>query len=153
METAIPGGLSMLAFLDPNAEVEGLKAFPKEERPPVLITFIAFRGMVGLGFLFVLLSLICFKQRNKLTESPILLLVMLFAIPLPYIAAELGWIVTEVGRQPWVVYGMMKTVDAASPIPASHVITSLIAFVVLYSLLALVDLFLIVKYAKRGLEA
>jgi len=112
--------LSLLAHDSPDAVVTGLKDFPKEERPPVTITFFAFRTMVGLGFLFVLLTAIGWWKRNKLLDSPWYLKTMLYAVPLPYLAAELGWIVAEVGRQPWVVYGLMKTADAVSPIAASR---------------------------------
>ncbi len=117
----IPGALSMLAFHDFNAEVKGLKDFPKDERPPVMLTFVSFRIMVALGFLFALLTFIGFLRRNKLEDSPLYLKVMLWSMPLPYIALQAGWIVTEVGRQPWIVYGVMKTKDAVSPVAASQV--------------------------------
>ena len=125
----IPGALSMLAYHTPSATVKGLKDFPPEDRPPVALTFIAFRIMVGLGFLFVLLTVWGWLRRNKLEESPVYLKIMLLAIPLPYIAIQAGWIVTEVGRQPWIVYNMMRTKDAVSPIAASQVGFSLFAMV------------------------
>lgn len=146
----IPGGLSLLAFHDFNAEVKGLKDFPKDERPPVLITFSAFKLMVGLGFLFCLLTLVGWFLRNRLTDYPLYLKVMLFAIPLPYLAMQLGWIVAEVGRQPWIVYGIMKTKDAVSPVASIQVFTSLVAFVLIYGLLGAVGFYLIFKEAKRG---
>ena len=77
--------------------------------------------MVGLGFLFVLLMVIGWFLRNRLLEAPWYLKIMLYAIPLPYIAIQAGWAVTEVGRQPWIVYGLMKTSQAASPVAASQV--------------------------------
>lgn len=146
----IPGGLSLLAFHDFNAEVKGLKDFPKDERPPVFITFSAFKLMVGLGFLFCLLTLVGWFLRNRLTDYPLYLKVMLFAIPLPYLAMQLGWIVAEVGRQPWIVYGIMKTKDAVSPVASIQVFTSLVAFVLIYGLLGAVGFYLIFKEAKRG---
>jgi len=146
----IPGALSLLAYHDPQAEVKGLKAFPKEERPPVMLTFVAFRVMVGLGFLFVLLTLVGWIRRNKLEESPGYLKVMLWSIPLPYIALQAGWIVTEVGRQPWIVYGLMKTKDAVSPIAASQVGISLAAFILVYTALGIVAFYLIRKLAIQG---
>ncbi|MCK5192565.1 MAG: cytochrome ubiquinol oxidase subunit I, partial [Desulfobulbaceae bacterium] len=112
---SIPGLLSFLGYHDFNAEVKGLKDFPKDERPPVLISLFSFRTMVALGTLFPLLTIIGWFKRNRLVESPGYLKVMLFAIPLPYIAIELGWVLAEVGRQPWIVYGLMKTSDAVSP--------------------------------------
>jgi cytochrome d ubiquinol oxidase subunit I len=75
---------------------------------------------------------------------------MLLAIPLPYIAAEAGWVVTEVGRQPWIVYGLMKTSDAVSPISTSQVLPSLIAFILVYSLLGCVAYYLMFQFARKG---
>ncbi|WP_448381757.1 cytochrome ubiquinol oxidase subunit I [Desulfosoma sp.] len=147
---AMPGVLSLLAYHDVNATVKGLKDFPKEDRPPVTITFVAFRIMIGLGFLFPVLALWAFWKRNRLLESPRLLKVMLYAIPLPYIASQAGWTVTEVGRQPWVVYGVMRTADAVSPIAPSQVAVSLTAFVVVYSLLGLAAFYLMARHAKQG---
>jgi cytochrome d ubiquinol oxidase subunit I len=148
----IPGALSILAYHDPQAEVKGLKEWPKEDRPPVSITFWSFRIMVGLGFLFVLLTIWAWFRRNKLTESPWLLKVMLWSIPLPYIASEAGWTVAEVGRQPWIVYGLMKTSDAVSPLATSQVATTLIAFIVVYGLLGLAAYWLMFKYARNAPE-
>ncbi len=149
---AIPGLLSLLVFHDIDAEVRGLKAFPREERPPVLITSFAFKGMVGLGFYFMLVTIIGWFKRNRLVDSPKFLKLMLLSIPLPYIAIELGWVVAEVGRQPWIVYGLMKTSDAVSPIAGSQVLISLIAFIIVYSLLGAVGFYLIAKNAKKGPE-
>jgi cytochrome d ubiquinol oxidase subunit I len=148
----IPGALSWLAYHDTGAEVKGLKDFPKDERPPVLLTFVAFRIMVALGFLFVLLTVIGFFKRNKLEDSPWFLKVMLWSIPLPYIALQAGWIVTEVGRQPWIVYGVMKTKDAVSPVAASQVGASFAAFIVVYTILGIVAFYLCRKFAIQGPE-
>jgi cytochrome d ubiquinol oxidase subunit I len=104
----------------------------------VALTFVAFRVMVGLGFLFVLLTVLGWFKRKKLVESPGYLKLMLYAMPLPYIALQAGWMVTEVGRQPWIVYGLMKTSDAVSPIAASQVGVTLAAFILVYSLLGVV---------------
>lgn len=149
---SIPGVLSFLGYHDFNAEVKGLKAFPKDERPPVLLTFISFRGMVALGSYFILMMLIGIWRRNRLLESPLYLKLMLYSIPLPYIAIQLGWIVAEVGRQPWIVYGIMKTSDAVSPIATSQVATTLVAFILVYGLLGLVGYYLMFKYARKGPE-
>ncbi|MBW1608446.1 MAG: cytochrome ubiquinol oxidase subunit I [Deltaproteobacteria bacterium] len=149
---AIPGLLSLLVFHDIDAEVRGLNAFPREERPPVLITSFAFKGMVGLGFYFVLVTIIGWFKRNRLVDSPKFLKLMLLSIPLPYIAIELGWVVAEVGRQPWIVYGLMKTSDAVSPIAGSQVLISLIAFILVYGLLGATGFYLIYKNAKKGPE-
>ncbi len=148
----IPGLLSILAYHTPSATVKGLKDFPKEERPPVALTFVAFRLMVGLGVLFVVLTVWAWLKRHKLESSPGMLKVMLYAMPLPYIALQAGWIVTEVGRQPWIVYGLMKTSDAVSPIAVSQVGTTLVAFILVYGLLGAVAFYLISKHARRGPE-
>jgi cytochrome d ubiquinol oxidase subunit I len=146
----IPGLLSWLGYHDFNAEVKGLKAFPKEDRPPVLLTFFSFRLMVALGAYFILMTLIGFFKRNKLTESPGFLKVMLWSIPLPYLAVEFGWLVAEVGRQPWIVYRLMRTSQAVSPIDTIQVALTLAGFIVVYGLLGAVDFYLLAKNARKG---
>ncbi|ACL04050.1 Cytochrome bd quinol oxidase subunit I [Desulfatibacillum aliphaticivorans] len=148
----IPGLLSLLGHGSFDAEVQGLKDFPKDERPPVLIVSMAFKGMVGLGTLFIFLTLFGLWKRDKLQEYPLYLKIMMFAIPLPYIANELGWVLTEVGRQPWIVYGVMKTSDAVSPILQSQGAISLTAFILIYGLLGAVGFYLIYTAAKKGPE-
>ncbi len=148
----IPGALSMLAYHSTGATVKGLKDFPQEERPPVALTFIAFRVMVALGLLFVALTLVGWFKRHKLEASPRFLKIMLYAIPLPYVALQAGWIVTEVGRQPWIVYGLMKTKDAVSPIATSQVGISLAAFIAAYTALGAIAVYLIAKHVRRGPE-
>jgi cytochrome d ubiquinol oxidase subunit I len=118
----------------------------------VFITYFAFNLMVGLGFLFVALTVVGWLLRDKLLENNWYLKLMLLAIPLPYVAAELGWIVAEVGRQPWIVYGLMKTSDAVSPVAKSQVWLSFLAFIVVYGLLGAVGFYLIGKKAKQGPE-
>lgn len=148
----IPGILSFLGYHDFNAEVKGLREFPENERPPVLLTFIGFRVMVGLGTLFIILTVYGWFRRNRLMESPKFLKIMVYSIPLPYIAIEMGWIVAEVGRQPWIVYNLMKTSDAVSPVMGSQVLVSLIGFIVVYGLLGIAGFYLIIKNARKGPE-
>lgn len=148
----LPGVLSLLAKHSPSAEVKGLKAIPRNERPPVLINFLSFKIMVALGLYFILMTLIGWFKRNRLPESPGYLKLMLYSIPLPYLACELGWILAEVGRQPWIVYGLMKTSDAYSPVAQSQVLTSLIAFILIYGLLGAIGYYLIFQQAKKGPE-
>ena len=148
----IPKFLSFLAKGDWNAEIRGLKSWPPADRPPVTLVFTSFRIMVALGFLFVLLTIVGWFKRNRLESSPVYLRIMLFSIPLPYIASLLGWIVTEVGRQPWIVYGVLRTEAAVSPIAGSQVAVSLVAFIVLYSLLGTVAIWLMARHAKQGPE-
>ncbi len=148
---SIPGMTSWLAFGDTQAEVKGLSDFPKEDRPPLLITFLSFRTMVAFAGIFLILSTWAFLQRQKDDAMhPLLLRALVWAIPLPYIAIFLGWAVAEVGRQPWIVYGLMRTADAVSPVPAGNVGISLVAFIVVYSMLGLIDIYLLRKYACKG---
>lgn len=116
----IPRLLSFLAHGDFDAEVTGLDAFPPENRPPVLITHIAFQIMVGAGMLMALVGVLFlfgrWKRRRWLDSRAMLWLIVLTG-PLGFIAVEAGWTVTEVGRQPWIIYGVMRTADAVSPMP------------------------------------
>jgi cytochrome d ubiquinol oxidase subunit I len=116
----VPGFLSFLAHGNFNAEVKGLDKFPKEERPPVLITHIAFQIMVGSGILlaFAGLMFLIFSARWKHILSKKWWLIFIACLtPLGFIAVEAGWTVTETGRQPWIIYGVMKTKDAVSSMP------------------------------------
>lgn len=146
----IPGAMSLLAYHRTDAVVKGLSDFPADERPPALITFLSFRLMVALGFYFALMTLWGWLKRDRLLDSPIYLKAMLYSIPLPYVAAALGWTVTEVGRQPWIVYGLMKTKDAVSSIAVSQVSVTLLGFIVVYGLLGAMGFYLIYKNAKKG---
>lgn len=149
----IPNMVSLLAFHDPNAEVKGLKDFPADLRPPVMPTYLSFRAMVALGtyFLLAALAAIFLSYRKKLEEYRLFLIIMVFSIPLPYIANQLGWIVAEMGRQPWIVYGVLKTADAVSKnISTMQVVMSLLGFTVLYGGLGVIDIYLLAKYARKG---
>jgi len=152
----IPGLESLLAFRDANAQIKGLKEFLPEQRPPVLTTFLSFRIMVALGFLMILLCIIAFvyARRDTLEKHRRFIVIMLFAIPLPYIAGQLGWIVSEIGRQPWIVYGMLSTADAISKsVTPAQVWTSFLGFVAIYGVLGFVDVFLLATIARKGAEA
>ncbi|MDA8087778.1 MAG: cytochrome ubiquinol oxidase subunit I, partial [Nitrospiraceae bacterium] len=108
-----------------------------------------------LWFLFIILSVIAFvlSGRAGLEKRRLFLRIMLYALPLPYIAAQLGWIVAEVGRQPWIVYGVLKTSDAVSKaVSAAQVWTSLAGFTLLYGALAAADIYLLAKTARKGPE-
>ncbi|MDD5284840.1 MAG: cytochrome ubiquinol oxidase subunit I [Desulfuromonadaceae bacterium] len=154
-QLCIPNLLSLMAFHDATGEIKGLKSYPPELRPPVLPTFLSFRLMAGLGMFMILASLlgIVLSRREKFVEYRAFLTLMVFAIPAPYLAQQLGWLVAELGRQPWIVYGVLKTSDAVSKsITSTQVIMSLIGFTLLYGLLGAIDIFLLVKYAKMGPE-
>jgi cytochrome d ubiquinol oxidase subunit I len=146
----VPSMLSILAGYSPSTEVKGLADVPADQRPPVLPVFLSFRAMVGFGFLFLLVSFLAFWYRKTIESRPRLLRLLPWMIPLPYLANQLGWTIAEMGRQPWIVYGMMRTKDAASPIAVSQVATSLVAFILVYSLLGIVDFYLLWKYARLG---
>ena len=109
--------------------------------------------MVALGALFGLLTILAvvLSAKDKLEQYPLFLKLLVFAIPLPYIANQLGWIVAEMGRQPWIVYGVMKTSDAISKsITVGQVVFSLAGFVLLYGLLGTIDIYLLAKFARKG---
>ena len=149
----VPNAVSILAFHDPNALIKGLKEFPPELRPPVLPTFISFRLMAGLGTYFILASLaaVILSRWGKIENQKLLLTLLLYSLPLPYLANFLGWVVAEVGRQPWIVYGVLKTSDAVSKsISLSQVIGSLVGFTLLYGFLGVVDIYLLAKFARKG---
>lgn len=149
----IPNMVSLLAFHDPNAEIKGLKDFPVDLRPPVMPTYLSFRAMVGLGTYFILASMaaLFLSYRKNLEEQRLFLILLVFSIPLPYIANQLGWIVAEMGRQPWIVYGVLKTADAVSKnISTMQVVMSLLGFTVLYGGLGVIDIYLLAKYARKG---
>ena len=129
----IPGLLSWISYGDADAEVKGLKDFPKEDRPPVTPVFWGFRAMIFFGVIFLALAAWATLQRNRETINPTLMRALVWCIPLPYISIAMGWLVAEMGRQPWIVYGLMRTSDAVSPVPAEHVSTSLLTFIIVYS--------------------
>ena len=152
----VPYALSLMAFHSPSAEVKGLNDFPAADRPPVLPVFLSFRLMVGLGVLFILLSGlgVFLSWKGRLENYPLFLKVMVFAIPLPYLAIQLGWIITELGRQPWIVYGLMRTAEGVSKtVQPAQVLMSLGGFIIFYSVLGAVDFWLLAKYARKGMEA
>jgi cytochrome d ubiquinol oxidase subunit I len=146
----LPGMLSLLAFHDSGATVRGLKEFPASERPPVFVTWLSFKVMVGLGALILLVALLAFAKRSDPGASPAVLKLLIWALPLPLIAIEFGWMLTEVGRQPWIVYGVMRTADAVSRLATVQVGTSLAAFLLVYGILGFVAFSLLVRFARKG---
>jgi cytochrome d ubiquinol oxidase subunit I len=138
----IPDGLSLLITHTLTGEIKGLRDFPREDQPPVALTFFSFRVMAGIGFLLAFLMLWTGWRWRKgaLTPERIgqqkwLLSAWVAAIPLGFLAIETGWLTREVGRQPWVIYGILRTADGASPLPAATVGTSLAGYFVIYTLL------------------
>ncbi len=152
----LPGLLSFLVHGDLKTPVAGLDKFARGDWPPVGITFQSFHAMTALGALFILLTLMGVIQlwRGKLFEQRPLLWVFVWVVPLPFIANQLGWIVAEVGRQPWVVYGLLRTRDALSKsVVANQVIGSILMFAVIYGLLFAVWLFVLDRKIKHGPDA
>jgi cytochrome d ubiquinol oxidase subunit I len=151
----LPGMLSLLAFGNLDAEVKGLKEFPKDEWPPLALTFYPFHLMVALGVYFVALTALgmYLLWKKRLFENRLFLKLALWSIPLPLITNELGWITTEVGRQPWIVYHLLKTKDAVSiTVPAEQILFSIIMFVIIYSLLFTAWIFLLRREINKGPE-
>ncbi len=135
----VPGGLSFLAFGDFDAEVKGLDAFPESDWPPVAITHVAFQVMVGLGTLMAFASLwviACWVRKREVADSRALLGLLALLTPAGFIAVEAGWVVTEVGRQPWIVQGVMRTADALTPMPG--LVVPFAAFTLLYVFLGVI---------------
>jgi cytochrome bd ubiquinol oxidase subunit I len=149
----VPNLLSFLYNFDFSSEIKGLKIFPKENWPPVNFVFQAYHVMVGIGMLAIMLGLlgVFLLITNKLYEAKTYLFILPFLIPLPHIAHETGWIAAEVGRQPWIIFRLMKTADALSVVvPANQILASLIAFSLVYLLLFVMFIFLFLKIVKKG---
>ncbi|REG48777.1 cytochrome d ubiquinol oxidase subunit I [Paraburkholderia sp. BL6669N2] len=152
----VPGLLSVLGTHSLHGQVTGLKDIPVQNQPPMIpLLYYAFRVMVGIGFLLMVLAFWTLyalrksgRHLDKLLAQRKLLLAWVLAIPLPYIAVESGWIVREVGRQPWLVYGLLRTEHAASAIPAGTVLGSMIMFCALFVIL-IVSFFV---FARRWLR-
>jgi cytochrome bd ubiquinol oxidase subunit I len=130
----IPKLGSLILTHDPDGEVKGLKAWPKEDRPPAGIVFWSFRIMVALGLAMAAVGLWAGWQRfrGRLFDSRLLFYVAVLMTPSGFFAVLAGWVTTEVGRQPWTVYGLLRTADSVSPIGAAAVGASLLAFIVVY---------------------
>lgn len=132
----VPKGLSFLAFGELDAEVRGLKEFPREERPPVAVVHVAFQVMVMCGMVMVAVAAVAGwlrLRRRELAEARWFLKLVVLAAPLGFIAIEAGWVVTEVGRQPWVVQSVLRTADAVTPMP--HLMVPFVTFGALYLVL------------------
>ncbi len=160
----IPGVLSLLAYNQFSGKVMGINDLQAQYEqqygpgyyvPPVIIIYWTFRIMVGAAFLMLAIAayILVQQMRNKLMAYPKLIAWLPFAILLPFASNTAGWIMTEVGRQPWVVFGLLKTEDAVSPVlTPGLVLASLIGFTLVYAALMVADIFLMWKFAKSGPE-
>ncbi len=151
-EVSIPNLLSLLVTHSLEGQVRGLREFPGEDRPNVFILFWSFRLMVAIGFLllFVMVWAALLWWRGRLYESRSFLWTLLIVHPLGFIATELGWVTTEVGRQPWLVYHLMRTVEGISPIPPANVIWSLSLFLMIFSLVLIIYFYYVLKTLRIG---
>ncbi len=152
-ELTIPGFASFLAFGDFQALVRGLNDFPREDWPPVAITFLSFHNMVILGSLMLLIALLglVLLWRGQLERARWWQRLVFWSIPLPMIAIQLGWVTAEVGRQPWIVYGLMRTRDAVSKVVvAPQILFSIVLFGAIYAVLGALWLYLLRKKIIHG---
>jgi cytochrome d ubiquinol oxidase subunit I len=143
----IPDGLSLLAFHSPHATVEGLDKTPRSEWPNVLVVHIAFQIMVGIGTLLIGVSLIAAWlswRHGPVIDSRRFLQLLVLCSPLGFVALESGWVVTEVGRQPWIIYHIMKTSTAVTTMPRLAI--PLVLFTGLYLILAAIVIWLMSKH-------
>ena len=150
---SLPGMLSFLVHGDSGKPVTGLSAFPARDRPPVQPVFQAYHAMLGIGMALIGLSLlgVLLWRRGTLFETRWLLWVYVFAVLGPQAANQLGWLTAEVGRQPWIVYGLMRTSAAASPtVTSGQVVTSLAMFVLIYLALFVLFIYLLDQKIRHG---
>jgi cytochrome d ubiquinol oxidase subunit I len=147
----IPRGLSLLAFHDPSAEVKGLTAFPRDLWPPIVPVHFGFQIMVGLGTAMALVSvcvLFLFVRHKPIIDRAWLLRLLAIVAPFGFIATEAGWTVTEVGRQPWVVQGVIRTADAVTPMPG--LVVPMTIFALLYLALSAIVVTLVRSLVREA---
>jgi cytochrome d ubiquinol oxidase subunit I len=148
--------LSWLIYGDSSKPVTGLKEFKPEDRPPVNFVFQTYHAMVGIGCALIGLSVLgaLFWWRGTLFEKRWLLWLLVFSVLGPQLANQLGWFSAEVGRQPWIVYGLLRTSEGLSKVvTANMVVTSLILFTVIYALLFAVFVYLLNDKIQHGPDA
>src|SRR5215472_6291135 len=144
---------SLILTHDINGEVKGLKDFPADQRPPVAIPFFAFRIMVGCGLIMLGMVLLggWLRWRGRLYDTPLFLRALQFAAPLGFVAVVAGWCVTEVGRQPWTVYGLLRTAASVSPsLTSVDVALSLAGYMLVYLLIYPWGVFLMLRIVRKG---
>ncbi len=149
---SIPGALSWLITHSADGRIAGLKDVPKADRPNVMVTFWTFRFMVAIGFLFLGIAVwtAVLWFRKKLFTTPGYFKVLVAVQPLGFAATILGWVTAEMGRQPWIVYGLMRTSEGGSPIPAGNVVWSLIMFILFFGLIGAAYFYYTIKALRHG---
>jgi cytochrome d ubiquinol oxidase subunit I len=153
-ELAIPKLASLYLTHDLDGTVQGLKAFPKADRPPVLPVFFGFRVMVGMWAIMLALTVWAWwlAWRGRLFSTPAYLRAATWALPVGFVAVTAGWITTEVGRQPYVVYGLMRTASAVTPtITGADVVASLLLYIGVYLVIFGAGLYYLVRLVRQGL--
>jgi cytochrome d ubiquinol oxidase subunit I len=150
----VPNLLSFLTYNRWNAEVKGLDAFPRTDWPDnIPLLYYGYHIMVGLGTIFIAIMIISalLLWKKKLFETRWMLWILMISFPFPYIANTAGWMTTEVGRQPWLVYGLMKTIDGTSPtVSAGNGLFTLLGFLGMYFLLGVLFLLLVLRTINNG---
>ncbi len=149
----VPDILSFLAYGNLHSNVKGLDDYARELWPPVELTYYAYHVMVGLGTIFVAVSVLAvlLLRLGRLWRARPILWILMLLMPFPYIANEAGWVVSEVGRQPWIIYGLMRTSQANSPtVAAGEAIFTLIGFAGMYFLLGVLFLYLVLREIGLG---
>jgi cytochrome d ubiquinol oxidase subunit I len=153
LSVALPGMLSWLVYGDTQKPLPGLKAFPPEDRPPAGIVFQTYHAMVAIGMALIAISLLAawLWFRGSLMRARWLLWILVFSVGLPQIANQLGWMSAEIGRQPWIVYGLLRTRDGLSKVVgAGEILTSLLLFSFVYLLLFALFIYLLDHKIKEG---
>ena len=149
----IPRLGSLILTHEWDGEVKGLKDFPADQRPPVAIPFFAFRLMVGCGLLMLAMVLLggWLRWRGRLDSTPLFLQLCQLMIPIGFVAVIAGWLVTEVGRQPWTVYGLLRTSQSVSPsLTGSDVLISLLAYMAVYLFMYPAGVLLMWRIVRTG---
>lgn len=149
----VDGFTSWLLYKDASRPVTGLDKFPKEDRPPVQVVFQTYHLMVGIGFTLIGLSILAafMAWRNILWENKLVLTVLSWSVLLPQLANQAGWVSAEMGRQPWVVYNILRTKDGLSKVvKAEQILASIIIFGAIYALLFFLFIYLLNKKIKTG---
>jgi cytochrome bd ubiquinol oxidase subunit I len=152
-EIKIPVLGSVIGSMSLTSKEVGLTDFPPQDRPPVLIPFFTFRIMVGCGLVMLALAWLgtYLSFKHRLERSRVLLWLIFFSFPLPFVAILTGWYTAEVGRQPWVVYGVLRTADAMTPLLTTRAATiSLIAFCTIYTFIFAFGIFYIYRLLRAG---
>jgi cytochrome bd ubiquinol oxidase subunit I len=151
-EIAIPHLGSLILTHDWNGRFKGLKEFARGDRPPVAPVFFSFRAMVGLGLLMIAFGWTgCWLLwRKRIEHARVFLRVLMWAWPVGFIALLSGWMVSEIGRQPWIAYGVLRTVDAVSPVTAIQVLVSLALFVLVYFVVFSVGIWYVHRMIVKG---